>query len=101
MNGPQYSPVKLSKTLALFVAITLCGAPMLSAKLFNLDFVGKKADKLEEKRVDKKIVDKKFWSKTESSSLQDKTFPITKWNKHFSSIGSKRATISPGEKGKK
>ncbi|PXA04750.1 hypothetical protein DDZ13_06160 [Coraliomargarita sinensis] len=60
------------------------------------DLVGRKAERVEEKRVEKK-----FWSGKEQSRLQDKTFPIKEWNKHFSSLGSKRAPITLDEKKKK
>lgn len=55
--------------------------------------VGRKADRVEEKRVEKKL-----WTRPEGSRFQDKTFPIKEWNKHFSSLGSKRAPITLSEK---
>jgi hypothetical protein len=66
---------------------------MVGANPLDLGFVGKKAD-----RVEKKKFEKKPWGKPESSRLMDKTFPIKEWNKHFSSLGSKRAPITLSER---
>lgn len=87
--------MRFRKIVLLFVLFQL-GSSMAQAKLFGLDFVGRKADRVEEKRVEKKL-----WTRPEGSSLMDKTFPIKEWNKHFSGLGSKRAPIAMSEKGKK
>lgn len=88
--------VTFYRTLFLSLSVTLAAVPLLEANPLS-GLLGRKADRVEEKRVEKKI-----WSKPEASGLQDKTFPIKEWNKHFSSLGSKRAPISMSEKdGKK
>jgi len=55
----------------------------------TLDFTSRRADRVENKRVDKKM-----WAQPQTNSLMNKTFPIEQWDKHFSSVGSKRAPIS-------
>lgn len=82
--------------VALTFLAFLCGVSLLEADIFGLDFTGRKADRVEEKRVEKKM-----WSRPESSSFMDKSFPIKEWNKHFSGLGSKRAPITLSEKEKK
>jgi len=72
---------------ALLFCISLLEANPLSG------LVGRKAERVEKKRVEKKL-----WSKPGKSRLQDKTFPIKEWNKHFSSLGSKRAPMEVSEK---
>lgn len=76
---------------ALVAATTALGA--IPTKLETL---GRKAERVEQKRVEKQL-----WTKPQASGLQDKSFPITEWNKHFSSLGSKRAAITMSEKSKK
>ena len=61
-----------------------------------LQLFGQKADRVEEKKVEKKI-----WKQPETSDLQNKKFPIKEWDKHFSPLGSKRAPISVDAKEKK
>ena len=61
---------------------------MLDARNRVLEFFGQKAERVEEKKVEKKL-----WARPENSPLRNKTFPIKEWNKHFSSLGSKRAPI--------
>ena len=84
------------KRVLLTLGVSLCCVSLLEAGIFGLDFAGRKAERVGEKRVEKKL-----WSGPESSSLMDKSFPIKEWNKHFSSLGSKRAPISMDEKKKK
>lgn len=63
-----------------------------SAQTPSLDFAasaGQRADRVEEKRVEKKD-----WGQQQSSSLTQKSFAFKEWNKHFSAVGSKRAPIS-------
>lgn len=83
---------KISCLLVFF----LLGSGVGHAKIFGLDFVGRKADGVEDRRVEKKL-----WTRPEGSSLMQKSFPIKEWNKHFSGLGSKRAPIAMSEKGKK
>lgn len=84
------------RRFALLSLFFLLGPGSAYAKLFGLDFVGRKADRVEEKRVEKKL-----WTRPEGSSLTEKSFPIKEWNKHFSGLGAKRAPITMSEKGKK
>lgn len=77
----------LKKVSFLLVAL-LCGVSLLNANPFS-GLIGRKAD-----QVEKKEVEKKMWADPGKSRLQDKTFPIKEWNKHFSSLGSKRAPIT-------
>lgn len=85
----------IKKVYLIFGAFLWC-VSLLNAGIFGLDFVGRKADRVEDKRVEKKL-----WSKPESSTLTDKSFPIKEWDKHFSGLGSKRAPITMSEKGEK
>jgi len=63
----------------------------------TVDFAGRRADIVEDKRVEKKL-----WTHPQSNSMMNKRFPMREWDKHFSSVGSKRAPISLKEdKGKK
>jgi hypothetical protein len=54
--------------------------------------MGKRASSVEGQRVEKKI-----WVQSQTKIMMNKTFPIEQWDKHFSSIGSKRAPISLAE----
>ncbi|MFO8027933.1 MAG: hypothetical protein R6U56_09740 [Opitutales bacterium] len=85
----------LKKLSFVLGACLYCFSP-LDANLFDLGFVGRKADRVGEKKVEKKQ-----WERPEDSSLMDKSFPIKEWNKHFSALGSKRAPIAMSEKGEK
>ena len=66
----------------------LLALPVLNADQRTLDFAGGRAERLENKRFDKKL-----WNRPDRSPLGTKTFPIEKWDKHFSPLGSKRAPI--------
>ena len=61
----------------------------LDANPSTVSFVGKRAILVEGRRVDKKL-----WARPDNDFLMNKTFPIGQWEKHFSSLGSKRASIS-------
>ncbi|MGJ8639804.1 MAG: hypothetical protein ACSHYA_10455 [Opitutaceae bacterium] len=43
--------------------------------------------------LDKKV-EKKLWGTKQNTGLMNKTFPIGQWDKHFSSVGSKRSPIN-------
>lgn len=62
----------------------------------TVGFAGRKADKIEQKRFDKQV-----WAQPERSRLQEKTFPIEAWPKHYSPLGAKRAPISAEERSEK
>ena len=70
--------------LAPFLTISL-----LEANQRTASFAGKRATSVEGQRVEKKL-----WALRDNSFLMNKTFPIEQWDKHFSSLGSKRAPIS-------
>ena len=61
----------------------------LEANPSIVSFVGKRATSVEGQRVEKKL-----WAQPDNNFLMNKTFPIEQWDKHFSSLGSKRAPIS-------
>ena len=86
----------LLRKILLLAGLSLCCFSLLEAGIFGLDFAGRKAERVEEKRVEKKL-----WSRPEGSSLMKKTVPIKEWNKHFSGLGSKRAPITMSEKREK
>ncbi|MFP4261436.1 MAG: hypothetical protein ACLFS1_10195 [Opitutales bacterium] len=73
-------------TCSFFLFLFCCS--LLSANQGMLDFVGGRADRVENKRFEKKM-----WNRPEHSPLQKKSFPIEKWDKHFSPLGAKRAPI--------
>ncbi len=68
----------------------------VSGNTRTVDFAGRKADRVEDKRFDRKM-----WTQPERSTLQNKSFPIEEWNKHYSSLGSKRAPIAVNERREK
>ena len=70
------------------IFLFLLALPVLSANQRTLDFAGGRAERLENKRFEKKL-----WNRPDRSPLGNKTFPIKEWDKHFSPLGSKRAPI--------
>ena len=73
------------------------------ATLINLDantgtssLVNRRANTVEEKRFSKHM-----WSQPKTNFLTNKRFAFEHWNKHFSSLGSKRAPIKLTEKREK
>ena len=64
----------------------------LGANPRTVSFAGKRATSLEGQRFEKKA-----WAKRQTNLMMNKTFPIEQWDKHFSSLGSKRAPISLSE----
>ena len=73
-------------------SLLLSATSLLSAAPFGLDFLERKAERIETKRIEKKM-----WDRPGNSRFQNKRFPIKEWNKHFSSMGSKRSAISTSE----
>lgn len=61
-----------------------------------VDLATRKAEKVESKRFAKPM-----WTEPKRSALQEKTFPIKEWDRHFSPLGSKRASIRVDETSKK
>ena len=64
----------------------------LEANQSSVSFVGKRATSVEGQRLEKKL-----WAQPRTNFLMNKTFPIEQWDKHFTSLGSKRAPISLAE----
>lgn len=69
-------------------------APLMTTSLLEANprtvgFAGKRATSVEGQRVEKKL-----WAQTQTKFMMNKSFPIEQWDKHFSSLGSKRAPIS-------
>ena len=74
----------LISLLSFFLTfLTYSGAETSSKSLAN-----RRANTVEEKRFTKQM-----WSQSETSSLLNKRFSFDHWNKHFSSLGNKRAPI--------
>ena len=65
---------------------------LLEANPRTVGFAGKRATSVEGQRVEKKL-----WAQPQTGFMMNKTFPIEQWDKHFSSLGSKRAPISLSE----
>ena len=61
----------------------------LEANPNTVSLVGKRATSIEGQRLEKKLL-----AQPRTNLLMNKTFPIEQWDKHFSSLGSKRAPIS-------
>ena len=61
----------------------------LEANPSTASFVGKRATSVEGQRFEKKA-----WVLPQTNLIMNKTLPIEQWDKHFSSLGSKRAPIS-------
>jgi hypothetical protein len=77
--------------ILIFVLPALCLSSLFltSAGGKVLTVSGEGVDSLQNKRFEKKK-----WGGSQSSKVSDKRFPIKEWNKHFSSVGGKRAPIS-------
>ena len=81
--------MKIRHFLLAYCALLLLMTSLLKANPNTVSFAGKRAISLEGQRVEKKI-----WFQPQTNNLTNKTFPIEQWDKHFSSLGSKRAPIS-------
>lgn len=77
-------PLLVCAVLALLLAVSF-----LHADSQALGLASRRADVVEDKRVEKRM-----WTQPQSNSIMNKRFPIEEWDKHFSSVGSKRAPIS-------
>jgi hypothetical protein len=65
----------------------------LKGGIFGSGLFGREATGISEKKVPKKP-----WTSKKDPKLMQKTFPITAWDKHYSSLGGKRAAVSMTEK---
>lgn len=84
------SPMKVRFPLLVCAVLALLlAASFLHANVAALGLAGRRAATVEDKRVEKQM-----WAQPQSSSMMNKRFPIEHWDKHFSSVGSKRAPIS-------
>ncbi|MGZ0654307.1 hypothetical protein ACWPKS_01765 [Coraliomargarita sp. W4R72] len=77
------------------LSILICSALTLfvtmaypDSKSRTLASTARRAEVVEDKRVKKQM-----WAQPEMNSMMNKSFPIGKWDKHFSSVGSKRSPI--------
>ena len=70
------------------ISVFLTFLSYLNADTSTPSLANRRANTVEEKRFIKHM-----WSRSETSSLINKRFPLDHWNKHFSSLGSKRAPI--------
>lgn len=61
----------------------------LNGDVLGSGLFGREATGISEKKVERKK-----WSTKKDPGLMQKTFPITQWDKHYSSLGSKRAPVS-------
>ena len=77
-------PLLVYCALLIFMIVSF-----LEANPSTVSFVGKRAIS-----VEGRLVEKKLWAQPDNNFLMNKTFPIEQWDKHFSSLGSKRASIS-------
>ena len=68
----------------------------LDANTSTSSLVNRRANTVEEKRFSKHM-----WSQPKTNFLINKRFAFEHWNKHFSSLGSKRAPIKLTEKSEK
>ena len=75
-----------------FLLTIVVSVTSLTANSRALNLASRRASTIEDKRVEKKV-----WSQPQANSIMDKSFPIEEWDKHFSSVGSKRAPISLSE----
>ncbi|TVP80857.1 MAG: hypothetical protein EA353_02865 [Puniceicoccaceae bacterium] len=86
----------MKKRASTFFYLLLAGlfaVPVVETQARSpLDTVGRRAGGLEQQRFEKRS-----WQGSQSSSIMDKRFPLQQWDKHFSSVGSKRAPISMSE----
>ena len=81
------SPLPFCYVLAFFVLLA-----DVDANSRTLGFLKRRADSIESQRVEKQM-----WSNTQTNSLMNKSFPIEHWDKHYSSVGTKRAPIAVSE----
>ena len=77
-------PLLVCAVLAFLLAVSF-----LHAQTQALGLAGRRAATVEDKRVDKQM-----WTQPQSNSMMNKRFRIEHWDKHFSSVGSKRAPVS-------
>ena len=79
-------------TLVYYALTLLKMITFLEANPSIASFVGKRATSIEGQRFEKKA-----WVLPQTNLILSKTIPIEQWDKHFSSLGSKRAPISLAE----
>ena len=81
--------IRFPLLVCCILALTMTTSFLDANPRTSVGFAGKRAATVENQRVEKKL-----WSKPQTNSMMNKTFPIEQWDKHFSSVGSKRAPIS-------
>lgn len=73
----------------LFFAVLVVLPPAVVEARSPLGLAGRRADRIENQRFEKQL-----WQQPQSNSLMEKRFPLQEWDKHFSSVGTKRAPIA-------
>jgi len=84
-------PILFFSAVALLMAVAYVDANERTSNR-TLDFANRRADVVENKRIDKQM-----WAQPQENSMMNKRFPIGQWDKHFSSVGTKRAPITMQE----
>jgi hypothetical protein len=70
--------------------LLLLTAPLLAlAETKSSGLMSRRAERIESQKVEKQL-----WSKTKENSMMEQRFAMQHWDKHFSSVGTKRAPIA-------
>jgi hypothetical protein len=89
--------MRLRSFQLFFFCVLFISSQVLQAKLpRGLGDLGQQASDVSNKRVERKQ-----WGAKQRSNLMEQKFPIQSWQKHFSSLGSKRAAITTKESSSK
>ncbi|MEN8663054.1 MAG: hypothetical protein ACN4GF_00470 [Lentimonas sp.] len=78
-----------SHFFCLIAAFLFCASSVFAKLGGGLEGLTKSNTQLINKRVERKV-----WQSKENADMMKKSFPIQEWDKHFSSVGSKRSPIS-------
>ena len=78
------------------ILAALMAAAYAEANTRAAGFATRKADRIEDKRFEKKL-----WDKSEPNAFSKKSFEIEEWDKHFTPLGGKKAPISLTEEKEK
>ncbi len=79
--------VRFPSLVCVSLALLMTAAD-LQAESGSLGIASRRADRVEKQRFEKKL-----WRQPRGNSMMQKRFPLQQWDKHFSSVGSKRAPI--------
>jgi len=93
MVYPLALTMSIRVPFVVFILLALVmTATWLRGESHTMDFVQRRADGISHKRVESRM-----WGGEKNSQLLQKRFPIEDWEKHYSSIGTKKAPISVNE----